>query len=231
MTLLTFFGRLLTAFGPSTVFLITYIGPKPTLVLLGLSACLFWLIGILIVSIFWYFIPGMHNLIVIGIGSLVQELVRYLLFLVLYRAQDTLIKTEVVQRNHQFQYAVGCGFGFGLMSALVSYIDPLIVSIGPAKLDCQACPQLDVLFLGAILALLFQILHLQWGIIVFHGWQRNSWLEFVFVLMTHYVASASTLFLSTDLSFGCAVPIIVCLVLILGMSIWIRWIVIKIKHE
>jgi hypothetical protein len=89
---------------------------------------------------------------------------------------------------------LAAGFGFGLNSALIQYINPLAFSLGESMLQCKACPSLDLFFITGILALLFQILHISWNIIAYYALKYTLKIRVAgifYVVITHVCASFS----------------------------------------
>ncbi|RUS31427.1 Aph-1 protein-domain-containing protein [Jimgerdemannia flammicorona] len=82
MTLLSFFGCGLIAFGPSLAIFFLYVARNAQLVLLAVSSAFFWLVSILIASAIWYVAkPAQdNNAITIVYSVLLQELFRWLLY-------------------------------------------------------------------------------------------------------------------------------------------------------
>ena len=49
---------------------------------------------------------------------------------------------------NRIHHAFAAGFGFGIMSSLVSFISPLAESVSPGILSCESCPRVDVTFIA-----------------------------------------------------------------------------------
>ncbi|RUS21556.1 gamma-secretase subunit APH-1B-like protein [Endogone sp. FLAS-F59071] len=85
MTLLSFFGCGLTAYGPALAIFFLYVAKNAQLVLLMVSSAFFWLVSILFASAIWYLAtPAQdNNVVTIAYSVLLQELFRWLLFLLI----------------------------------------------------------------------------------------------------------------------------------------------------
>lgn len=65
------------------------------------------------------------------------------------------------------------GFGYALMSALVSYISLLVETIGPGALMCPSCPQASLFFISGTKILQELLIHLY-----FHTCSHHSFIIF-----------------------------------------------------
>ncbi|KAI9208904.1 gamma-secretase subunit Aph-1 [Polychytrium aggregatum] len=206
MSLLSFFGCALTAYGPALAVFLVYVARSSQLVILFISSAFFWLLSILVSSSICYAVGTSINFhITIGVSVIVQELFRWLFFLLLRKAELGLTQMADKPKSvlNRPSWAVVSGFGFGAMSGLVSYISQLSLTINPGILVCKSCPSLDVFFVSAITTCLFVFLHIVWSMLAFEGWFRRSWLPFAAVFVSHYGASYSTVLVSSSISGGC----------------------------
>ncbi|KAF0455824.1 gamma-secretase subunit Aph-1 [Gigaspora margarita] len=153
MTLLTFFGCGLTAYGPALSIFFLHVAKDAQLVLLMVSSAFFWLISILLSSIIWYLIKPIYpkNELTILYSVILQEIFRWLLFNIMMRAEPGLILVANNPKSlyNRSSFAFVCGMGFGLMSGVVTYFTLLVNSIGPAVLMCNSCTALTVYIVGA----------------------------------------------------------------------------------
>lgn len=150
MTALSFFGRLLTAFGPSLMILFLYIGRSPIHVLLMLLSAFIQLISLSLTSLLWLGISGLNSSTSLIISStIIQDVGRFGLFMLVGKALPSLL---IMETNKSplvgIHYAVACGFGMGTMSSLIHFINPLIFSTGPGMISCAACPNMDIFFIA-----------------------------------------------------------------------------------
>ncbi|KAJ3014787.1 hypothetical protein HKX48_004963 [Thoreauomyces humboldtii] len=153
MTALSFFGNAFTAYGPALAVFLLHVGKQAQLVILLMTSAFFWLLSILVTSIFWYIITPLQTTptATIFLGVTLQEGFRYLFFLLMRKAETGLntISHSPTSRFNRPNNAFVTGLGFGAMSGLISYIPQLAESSGPAILESQSCPGMDVFFLGA----------------------------------------------------------------------------------
>ncbi|CAI2161776.1 19391_t:CDS:2 [Funneliformis geosporum] len=93
MTLLTFFGCALTAYGPPLAIFFLTIAKDAQLVILMVSSAFFWLISILAASSIWFIAKPARteNAITILYSVLLQELFRWLFYKLISRAESGLI--------------------------------------------------------------------------------------------------------------------------------------------
>ncbi|KAI9488193.1 gamma-secretase subunit Aph-1 [Zychaea mexicana] len=220
MSLYTFFGCLLVAYGPILSIFFLYIGQNAQYVLLMVSSAFFCLIALLISSVIWYFAKAaqlIHSAS-IAYSIAVQEIFRWLFFLLLRRSEAGL---NVVSANphsplNQSIFSFVTGFGYALTTALVSYISLLVESIGPGVMMCPSCPQATTFFISAATTSIFSLLHITWMMIAFEGFSsvrkpagaaRVAW-----VIVSHFGASYATLLNSSEtIRYGCVYAIIICI--------------------
>lgn len=223
MTLYTFFGCLLIAYGPILSVFFLYIAPNAQYVLLMVSSAFFCLIALLLSSIIWYFAKATQNIHYVSItySVAIQEICRWGFYKLLNRAEEGL---NVVSKNPKSPFnrpvfAFVSGFGYALMSALVGYISLLVESIGPGVMMCPSCPKATLYFISAITTSLFSLMHMSWMMIAFEGFselpQVKGWLKILWVVFSHYGASfATTLNSSNTVNYGCVYSIVICLFIV-----------------
>ncbi|KAF9210239.1 gamma secretase complex protein [Podila verticillata] len=138
MTLLTFFGCALTAYGPSLAIFFGHIAPNAQLVILLVSSAFFWLISLLLASAIWFMASDSRLTFTSTIiyTVLLQELFRWFLYLLINRAESGLnmVAKHPKSKYNRSGYAFSAGLGFGLMFGAISYITMLVQSLGPGVL-------------------------------------------------------------------------------------------------
>jgi anterior pharynx defective protein 1 len=152
MTLLTFFGCALTAYGPSLAIFFGYIAPNAQLVILMVSSAFFWLISLLLASAIWFLATNSRNTFTSTIiyTVLLQELFRWFLYLLINRAEGGLnmVAKHPKSKFNRSGYAFAAGMGFGLMFGIISYITQLVQALGPGVLMCPSCPSISLYFIS-----------------------------------------------------------------------------------
>ncbi|TPX35794.1 hypothetical protein SmJEL517_g01891 [Synchytrium microbalum] len=221
MTLATFFGCLLTAYGPGLSIFFVHVAKKSQLVLLTISAAFFWLVGILIASIIWYIAPTAPIYVTIFLAVFFQELFRWLFFLLLSRAEQglKLVSESANPRYDRIDYSFVCGLGFGLMSGMILYVTQLVESAGPGILPCKSCPSVDVFFISALTTSLFILLHVFWNMVAFQGFFRGSYWPAAYAFVTHLCASYGTLLIPSSVSYGCVYSMLISLAILVVTGI------------
>ncbi|TPX70588.1 hypothetical protein SpCBS45565_g01659 [Spizellomyces sp. 'palustris'] len=219
MTLISFFGNALTAYGPALAVFLLYVARNAQLVILLMTSAFFWLLSILFSSVFWYIIKPLQNVPVgtIFVAVTLQELFRFLFFKLMSKAEkglNTIAKTPNSPLNRPANAFV-TGLGFGIMSGLTLYLSQLAESSGPAILACNSCPGMDVFFVGALTTCLFIFLHSVWNMVAFDGWYRGQWLPFGFVMISHYAASYGTLLTPSSIEYGCVIALLIDFVILI----------------
>ncbi|KAI8899071.1 gamma-secretase subunit Aph-1 [Globomyces pollinis-pini] len=189
MGFISFLSCFLIAFGPSIALLFLYIGRKPRLLLLSLGSAFIWTITIMSLSIVWYLIPNLSPISLIITSTVFQESTKILEYYILKKINNTLDSISSNSHFNSLHHSFAIGYGTGFMSALVHFINPLAQTTGPGILTCQACPSTNVFFIGAIITLLFTLLNITWTIISFDGFKKGHWLQFLYVIVNHALAS------------------------------------------
>ncbi|KAG2190834.1 hypothetical protein INT46_004076 [Mucor plumbeus] len=219
MSLYTFFGCFLLAYGPILSIFFLYIAPNAQYVLLMVSSAFFCLIALLLSSVIWYFAKSAQSMHFVSItySVAIQEICRWGFYLLLSKAEAGLNTVSANPKSpfNRSVFAFVSGFGYALMSSLVGYISLLVESIGPGVMMCPSCPKATLYFISAITTSLFSLMHIFWMMISFEGFselpQMKGWFKIGWVVISHYGASfASTLNSSTTINYGCVYSIIIC---------------------
>ncbi|KAI9595931.1 gamma-secretase subunit Aph-1 [Syncephalis fuscata] len=173
MTLLSFFGCALTAYGPVvSVFLLT-IARDAQLVILAMTSAFFWLVALLLTSVLWYIIPPARSLhpVTLLYAVLIQEIIRWGYFKMIERAEKGLHTTakQPTSRLNRTSFAFASGLGFGVIYALITYIALLSKSSGPGVLMSPSCPSVSSFFLSAIMTAIMSLTHIFWMMVAFDG--------------------------------------------------------------
>ncbi|SAL99164.1 hypothetical protein [Absidia glauca] len=201
MSLYTFFGCLLIAYGPILSIFFLYIGLRAQHVLLTVASAFFCLIALLLSSVIWYAARSVQTMSTISIlySVGIQEIFRWCYFLLIQRAEAglNLVAKYPSSPYNKIEFGFVAGYGYALTTSLVSYISVLVESIGPGILMCPSCPQASVFLISA-----------------FEGYgSRRTWqgyAKIIWVVLSHYGASYATLMnTSTTISYGCVYAILV----------------------
>ncbi|KAG0095069.1 gamma secretase complex protein [Podila epicladia] len=214
MTLLTFFGCALTAYGPSLAIFFGHIAPNAQLVILLVSSAFFWLISLLLASAIWFMASNSRLTFTSTIiyAVLLQELFRWFLYLLINRAESglNLVAKHPKSKYNRSGYAFSAGLGFGLMFGAISYITMLVQSLGPGVLMCVSSITTSILILH----------HCAWMMISFTGFTHRSYPRILWVLISHYGASYLTLLNSSKtINYGCAYSILGNFILLAASTI------------
>ncbi|KAG0361186.1 gamma-secretase subunit Aph-1 [Gamsiella multidivaricata] len=224
MTLFTFFGCALTAYGPSLAIFFGCIASNAQLVILMVSSAFFWLLSLLLASAIWFIAKDSQHTYTSTIiyTVLLQELFRWFLYMLINRAEQGLnmVAKHPKSKFNRPGYAFSAGMGFGLMFGIISYITQLVQSLGPGVLMCASCPSISLYFISAITTCIFILHHCVWMMVSFTGFTQRSYLRILWVLVSHYGASYLTLLnASTTVRFGCAYAIMGNVALLIASTI------------
>ncbi|CAO3641596.1 unnamed protein product [Cunninghamella blakesleeana] len=236
MSLYTFFGCLLTAYGPILSIFFLFIARNAQHVLLTVASAFFCLIALLISSVIWYLAKDIQTVqpisIIYSVG--IQELFRWFYFLLIKRTEPVLNLVTKYPKSpfNRFIFAFVAGYGYALTTSLVSYISLLVQSIGPGIIVCPSCPNASIFLISAITTTLFSLLHMAWMTVAFDGYTSKNWIGYIkiiWVILSHYGASYGSLMNSSSISYGCIYAILIDLfILIISCGLIVHSL--KMKH-
>jgi len=198
MTVYTFFGCALTAYGtPLALFLLTICSDPVKIIILILSA-FFWLLSLLLSAILWTAVIPLKEELAFGLvfSVIFQELFRFLIYLLLDKADAYLKKlteteeTQIFANKHILAYVVG--LGFGLMSGAFSLVNVLAASLGPGTLGFNGEPH-NFFIVSAVMTLCMVLLHTSWGVIFFSSLDTGTYWQTGFVIVSHMFVSCLSL--------------------------------------
>ncbi|KAL5037619.1 Notch signaling pathway [Batrachochytrium dendrobatidis] len=209
--------------------MLMYIGPSARLMMMSLSSGFVWLLSILVAAIIAHFLPNLssNSWQMVVMSSCIQEVSRVATFYLFKYADSVLIliSSDPTTPFNRVHHSVAAGFGIGMMSGMVSFITPLFESISPGIMVCSSCPGTDIFFIGAITTSLFIFLHIMWNVVVFDGWYKGQWYQFIWVMLSHLGVSLATLWIPSNVSGGCIYSIAVQLGILAINAACIVWIV------
>ncbi|XP_037063275.1 gamma-secretase subunit APH-1B isoform X2 [Peromyscus leucopus] len=162
MTAAVFFGCAFIAFGPALALYVFTIATDPLRVIFLIAGAFFWLVSLLLSSVFWYLVrvitdnrdgPTQKYLLIFGVLLSVcfQELFRFAYYRLLKTANEGL------------------------------------KSINPE----ETTPSMRLLAY-AFMTLVIIMLHVFWGIVFFDGCEKKKWHTLLTVLLTHLLVSTQT---------------------------------------
>lgn len=203
MTAAVFFGCAFIAFGPALALYVFTIATDPLRVIFLIAGAFFWLVSLLLSSVFWYLVriitdnrdgPTQKYLLIFGVLLSVcfQELFRFAYYRLLKTANEGLKSINPEETTPSMRLlAYVSGLGFGIMSGVFSFVNTLSDSLGPGTVGIHGdSPQF---FLNsAFMTLVIIMLHVFWGIVFFDGCEKKKWHTLLTVLLTHLLVSTQT---------------------------------------
>jgi anterior pharynx defective protein 1 len=222
MTLVLLAGSLLITFSPALALFILIITRSSQLVILSLGSAFFWLISILLTSIFWYIIPPLKTTyaFIIPFSVLFQEVFRWLFWLIYDKAYNRGALANDPSKPSNFLASLAIGWGIGTASALILFASVVWHGSGPGFLPAPACPSLSLFYLSALTALLFTLLHMALSVLAFDAYTRRVWWRVAFVVLAHLTASYLTLLNEAGGSCYAALFSILGVVLVTAVILW-----------
>lgn len=198
MTLYSFIGCALTAYGPPAAMFTITIASDPVKIIILILSAFFWLLSLLLSSILWKIVGSFTDEIVIGLvfSVIFQEVFRFLIYLLLDKTDSYLKKlteneeTQIFANKHILAYVVG--LGFGLMSGAFSLVNVLAASIGPGTLGFQGEAH-NFFIVSSIMTLCMILLNTAWGVIFFASIDSGNRLQTLWVVGSHMFISCLTL--------------------------------------
>ncbi|KAI8098489.1 gamma-secretase subunit Aph-1 [Halteromyces radiatus] len=223
MSLYTFFGCLLIAYGPILSIFFLYIAQSAQHVLVTVASAFFCLIALLFSSVIWYLAKTVQSTLTISIvySVAIQEIFRWCYFLLLQRSEAGLnmITRHPTSPYNKLEFGFVAGYGYALATSLISYISILVESIGPGVIMCPSCPNASLFLISAVTTTLFSLLHMAWMTVAFDGYSKRSWSGYgkvAWVILSHFGASYATLMnTSTTIAYGCVYAVVMELIILL----------------
>jgi len=226
-----FFGCLFIALAPPTAIFSLVIAQNPRLIILTIGGSFFWLLSILIASIWWSIIAPLQNVYywIIPWSVLFQEAIRFTFYKLYTKAEKGFVAKRTQQTAHltthpdELKASLALGLGIGITHSLITYVTVMWEASGPAAAFSPACPSVNLFLTSALLSLCFILLNMFWTIISFDGFRRRSWLKMIGVVVSHLIAS----FLSMlNVKGGNCYTSIILLYFVLGLVGIASWIIV-----
>lgn len=225
-----FFGCMFIAFGPAIAIFYFNISKNPQLIILTIGSSFFWLISILLASVWWYIIPPLQDFLFWTIlwSVFFQETGRLLFFKVYSLAQKGVISSNVQQTSHlmshpdSFATSIAFGIGTGVTYCCVMYLSVLWEATGPGTYFSPSCPSISIFILSAVLSFCFILFHVFWSIFSFDGFRQKSYWKLLAVFLCHLSASSLTML---NIQGGSCVASLILIFLLLIVSAIATWFV------
>jgi len=219
MTVPEFFGCAFLAFGPPAAMFILTIAQDPILVIIMFGSAFYWYVSLLTSSLLWLAfcpipMPETLKLVISLMFSVVcQESFRFLLYKTLKKSQHELkrVTDENSQVSNRHILAYTSGLGFGIMSGTFALVNILADSVGPATMGLKMGDD-NFFLVSATLTLSFILMHVFWSIIFSNAMHHGHRMEIAFVVISHLIASLSTLFSLANLHL---VGILICYLIVI----------------
>jgi len=228
MGYLSFFGCFLLAFSPAIALYIQVISTNARLIILTIGSAFFWLVAMLLASIWWIIIPSLRHVWFWTIlwTILFQELLRFLFFMLYSKSEKGFIRknqtTKLTTHPDNFKAALAFGMGSGITHSLVTYITILWEALGPGTYFSPSCPSVSLFLISAILSCIFILFHILWSIVAFDGFKQRDYLKIASVPICHIIASYLTLLNLPGAN--CIASVILLVVLLIAYSFYC-WII------
>jgi len=223
-----FFGCLFVAFSPAFAIFVWAIAPNARLVIVAIGSSFFWLLSILLASIWWYIIPPLKSVMywTIPWSVFFQELFRFL-FLKLYtKAERGFIRrtqtAKLTTHPDDLLASLAFGLGSGVTHSLVTYLTLLWEATGPASYFSPSCPSVSIFILSALQSFCFILFHCMWSVVAFNGFRERNFWKMGGVVLCHLLASMLTLLNITGGS--CVAALVLLFALLIGFAI-VTWVI------
>lgn len=198
MTVMEFWGCTFLAFGPPFAMFLFTIAKDPIRIIILIASAFFWLLSLLLSSLLWFAVVPLQKQLAFGLvfSVLFQELFRYLIYLLLRKAEGGLKKLsdsstlQLIENKHILAYVAG--LGFGIISGAFSLLNVLADALGPATMGLKSGSSLFFIT-SASTALCFILLHTFWGIIFFSAADKKDYKLIAYVVGSHMLVSCLTL--------------------------------------
>ena len=208
MGLVELFGCLLLAFGPPAVMFFLTVSKDPVRIIVLITSAFFWLCSLLFSSLVWYVVSPLrdHLAFAVFFSVLIQEIFRYIFFLVIKKAQKGLAKVQstLESKNNMHMHfdskviSYVSGLGFGIICGIFSLVNLLSDMNGPASLGIYGDSQYFYI-VSSVLTLCFILLNTLWSInmylslLIYEKHSVKFYASIAFVVVSHMFVSLMTL--------------------------------------
>jgi len=231
MGYLLFFGCLFITLGPPAAIFMLIIAKSPRLIILTIGSSFFWLLAILLASIWWKIISPLQSIYywIIPWSVLFQEAMRFTFYKLYTRAEKGFVSSRTQQTTHltthpdELKASLSLGLGTGLTHSLITYITIMWDASGEAAAFSPACPSANLFLTSALISLCFILLNTFWTIISFDGFRRRSWWKMLGVVVSHFAASFLTML---NMSGGSCWAALILLYVLLGAVALTSWFIV-----
>lgn len=197
MTVLATFAYGLIVFGPIGALFCTTVAFQPYEVIISIAGSFFWLLSLFCSSVIWAVVPPLQNTpaFTLPFSVLLQELFRFLLFKLLQRADHLLaIMSDDKTARRKLKVSYVGGMGFALIVGLVYYGNVLSEAGGPGVVGLTTPKDSTLFFLTSALGTVaIMILHVCWGVMLFHALDTKNWVELVVTILLHMAVACLSL--------------------------------------
>ncbi|KAH8352580.1 hypothetical protein KR084_005108 [Drosophila pseudotakahashii] len=198
MTLPEFFGCTFIAFGPPFALFVFTIANDPVRIIILIAAAFFWLLSLLISSLWYAVIPNIACGVVFSV--ILQEAFRYIIYRILRSTEQGLHAvaedTRVTDNKHILAYV--SGLGFGIISGMFALVNVLADMSGPGTMGLKSGSELFFVT-SAAQALSIILLHTFWSVIFFNAFDTNNYIHIGYVVGSHLFVSLITLLNANEL--------------------------------
>jgi len=205
------------------------IANSPRLVILTIGGSFFWLLSILLSSIWWYIIPPFQSLFywIIPWSVFFQELFRFIFFKLYARAEKGFVRAQqtahLTTHPDDLKASLALGLGSGITQSSVTFLSVLWDATGPGSYFSPSCPTISLFLVNAIMSFCFILLHCLWSVVALDGFRERNYKKMGAVVLSHLIASLLTLI---NLPWGnCVASILLLIGLLIGTAI-VTWIVV-----
>ncbi|MFH4978450.1 hypothetical protein AB6A40_005159 [Gnathostoma spinigerum] len=220
MTVVAGIGYNLLAFSPAIVIFYRVISSDPLRIILFVLGAFFWLISLLLSALIWYAVIPLRDTLIfsvyISVG--IQEIARFLHFLLLKRAQKGLSQMAAsgmhisgVHTLHHARHilAVVCGLGMGVAAALFLVVNVIADFWGRGTVGLPATvpgvkDHFKVKFYAedqwfpftySLSACILSMCHVVWTVLLWDGCHKKSytplwWVGVVTAVASHYIVTS-----------------------------------------
>eukprot|EP01119_Soliformovum_irregulare_P007631 TRINITY_DN2007_c0_g1_i2.p1 TRINITY_DN2007_c0_g1~~TRINITY_DN2007_c0_g1_i2.p1 ORF type:complete len:210 (-),score=28.69 TRINITY_DN2007_c0_g1_i2:65-694(-) len=155
----------------------------------------FWLISILLSSVFWIAIPPLKDVPfwIIPWAVLFQEIFRIIFFKLYQKSQGSAKQTaSLMSHPDEIQASLAFGWGSGVTQACISYVTILMNATGPAAAFVPSCPSVNLFAFGAFMALCWIFLHIFWSVLAYDAFKNRTWWLLGVVALSHLISAFLT---------------------------------------
>ncbi|KAF5275757.1 hypothetical protein FQR65_LT16550 [Abscondita terminalis] len=183
------------------MFILT-VAHDPVRVIILIAASFFWLLSLLISSLWWFAVVPLRGQLAFGLVFSAENGLKRI-------TDDSM---QLIQNKHILAYV--SGLGFGIISGMFSLVNVVADAVGPGTMGLKSGTQMFFIVSAAI-SLCFILLHTFWSVIFFNALDNGNKLQVIAVVASHLLVSGLTLLNRYHIYWAVLIPLYTVVVIMM----------------